>query len=478
MRLRKVTLVLFWLAELALLGVTIVAAVRLSSPSDWQPLPLVGVLLALALIGDRLSVTISGTELTSSHVALVLAMCLLGPTPAVVFGVSAAILSSAPRRLPAWQWLNNLVSSSVSPLVGALMARSLAGNISEPVDKHLSQSVTFGWIVFAVFLVTIALSFALVALDIKIHEERSIRAQINEAFIPLLPGHLATATLAALLAVAYTNLGLAVLFASILVLLIFHYLTTALLRSEDRADQLEARSIHLANLQLGVLSMLMDALALRDATTSRHATAVARYAKALAVDLGCDEAEQEVIHTAGLLHDIGKFAWSDRILHPDTLTEEDWAVIRRHPQDGAALVGKLDGYGPVADAILYHHERVDGGGYPAGLIGNEIPIASRIVAICSIYDTMTVSTTYGPPLAPVDAIAELRNVAGRQLDAELVERFVALLERDGPLVSAADTDYHAEFAFEQQARKMAQPDGGVSSPAKRRSGYLSRALKR
>ena len=75
-------------------------------------------------------------------------------------------------------------------------------------------------------------------------------------------------------------------------------------------------------------------------------------------------------------------------------------MIRRHPQDGATLVGTLDGYGPVADAILYHHERVDGGGYPAGLIGNEIPLASRIIAVCSTYDTMTTRDTLGAPMAP------------------------------------------------------------------------------
>ena len=85
------------------------------------------------------------------------------------------------------------------------------------------------------------------------------------------------------------------------------------------------------------------------------------------------EHEQDLASTAGLLHDIGKFALPDRILHADDLPDEDWARVRRHPQDGATLVGRLDGYGPVADAILYHHERVDGSGYPAGLIGREIP---------------------------------------------------------------------------------------------------------
>ena len=85
-------------------------------------------------------------------------------------------------------------------------------------------------------------------------------------------------------------------------------------------------------------------------------------------------------------------------------------MIRRHPQDGATLVGRLDGYGPVADAILYHHEHVDGSGYPAGLIGNEIPLASRILAICSTYDTMTARDTYRSPMTPQDAMAELRRV--------------------------------------------------------------------
>jgi HD-GYP domain-containing protein (c-di-GMP phosphodiesterase class II) len=177
----------------------------------------------------------------------------------------------------------------------------------------------------------------------------------------------------------------------------------------------------------------------------------------MAIDLACDEDEQEVIHLAGLLHDIGKFTWSDRILHPDQLTDADWAVIRRHPQDGSMMVGKFDGFGPVADAILYHHERVDGGGYPAALIGNEIPLASRIVAICSTYDTMTKRATFGPTMSPEEAIAELRKIAGAQLDGELVETFIALLERKG-LTFGQDADYKTELAFETRVRKMAEPN--------------------
>ena len=107
--------------------------------------------------------------------------------------------------------------------------------------------------------------------------------------MPVLPGQMATGALTAVLAVAYTNLGLPALFGLILVLVIFQYLMVALLRSEDRADQLEARSVHLASLQLGVLTTLVETLALRDRMTARHAAAVARYARALAQEIECSE---------------------------------------------------------------------------------------------------------------------------------------------------------------------------------------------
>jgi putative nucleotidyltransferase with HDIG domain len=446
---------LFWSAEVLLLAGTIAAAALLSHADEWSPLLLVGLLLMLAMLGEWFSVEVSDGQLSASLVAIVLAMGLLGPAPAAACGISAMIVTSSWRRLRPAIWLNNLTVFAAVPFAGGLMVRALAGDVHDPRNQHLTQGVLFGLIVLGVFIVANGLNFVLVGLEVRMREGRSLPRQLRE-FLPLLPGELAAGALAAILAVAYTNLGLPVLFASIALLLIFQHLTVALLRSEDRADQLEARSIQLASLQFGVLSTLMDALALRDRTTARHAASVARYAKALAIEADCNEEERDVVHTAGLLHDIGKFTWSDRVLHPERLTDEDMAIIHRHPQDGAALVGKLDGYGPVADAILYHHERVDGGGYPAGLIGSEIPLASRIVAVCSTYDRMTASDSYRSPMTHEDAIGELRKIAGRQLDAELVESFLGLLEREGPTF-AQDADFETELAFEQRVQKIAQP---------------------
>ncbi|HYM45487.1 MAG TPA: HD domain-containing phosphohydrolase [Solirubrobacteraceae bacterium] len=454
----KLTIRVFCAAEALLLAGALGAAAWLSNAQEWQPLLLVGLLLALSLGGQRLVFTIRGQHLSAGFVAQVLAMSLLGPAPAVAVALAAAIFISVGRQLPLSAWLNNLATFAVFPLVGGLLAQVLIGDVHDPANQ-LAQSVTFGLVVFAVFFVALALNFGGIALDNRIVENRRLIGQVREVFVPMLPGHVSAGALTAVLAVAYTNLGLPVLFGSVLVIVIFQYLMIALLRSEDRADQLEARSVHLASLQLGVLTTLVETLALRDRMTARHAAAVARYARALAQETGCSEADQDLVHTAGLLHDIGKFALPDRILKAEVLSDEDWAVIRRHPQDGATLVGRLDGYGPVADAILYHHERVDGGGYPAGLIGSEIPLASRIIAVCSTYDTLTARETYRSPMTPQDAMAELRRVAGRQLDAELVESFIAMLEREGPITFAHgdDADFEAELAFERRARKIAQP---------------------
>ncbi len=455
----KLTTRLFWAAEGVILVAAVAAAGLLSRSEEWRPLTLVGLLLALGLIAERLDLLIRGQHLSASFIALVLAMSLLGPVPAVAFGLAVMILNSAVRRLSPALWLNNLSAYAVFPLAGGMAVRWLIGNVHDPAKHALVTSVTFALVVFGVFMVTNALNFALVAVDVRVTEGRSLVGQIRDLFVPMLPGQIATGALAAILAVAYTNLGLPILFGAILVLVIFQYLMRALLRSEDRADQLEARSLHLASLQLGVLTTLVETLALRDRTTARHAAAVARYARELAKEVGCDEADQDLVHTAGLLHDIGKFALPDRILKAEVLSDADWAVIRRHPQDGATLVGRLDGYGPVAEAILYHHEHVDGSGYPAGLIGNEIPLASRILSICSTYDTLTARESYRSPMTPQDAMTELRRVAGRQLDGELVESFIAMLERDGHVTAAAgeEADFEAELAFGRRARKFAQP---------------------
>jgi len=445
--------------ECILLVGAVAGAVLLSRAQDWQPLELLVLLLVLSVTGDRLTVNIRNQNLSGAFIALVLAMTLLGPAPAVALGILVMASDAVLRRLAPTRALTNMTTHAVFLIAGGVLCRVLVGNVHDPHNAAATRGATFALIVFGVFIVTNTLNFVLIAIHERVLAGRGLVDQTRYLFLPMLPGQVAAGGVVALLAVAYTNLGYSALVGLVLLIVIFQYLTVALVRSEDRAEQLEARSMRLASLQLGVLVTLVETLALRDRMTARHAAAVARYARALAKEEGCSEADQDVAHTAGLLHDIGKFALPDRILNAEILSDEDWATVRRHPQEGATLVGRLDGYGPVAEAILYHHEQIDGSGYPAGLIGNEIPLLSRIIAICSTYDTLTARDSYRSPMTPQDAMTELRRVSGRQLDGELVELFIAMLEREGPDVFSRgdEVDFEAELAFERRARAIAEP---------------------
>ena len=201
--------------------------------------------------------------------------------------------------------------------------------------------------------------------------------------------------------------------------LVFQYLLKTALSSIERKNQLEVRTHQLAALQVGLLGTVLQTLSLRDKMTARHSAAVARYSREIARELGLSDEEQDVTHTAALLHDIGKFIFPDSILFADTrLTKEQFDIVRRHPEQGARLVNRIDGYGPVAEIILAHHEKIDGTGYPNGLEGEQIPIPARIISVADTYDVMTSRDSYRQPVSSREAIAELRRVSGTQLDGE------------------------------------------------------------
>jgi len=176
---------------------------------------------------------------------------------------------------------------------------------------------------------------------------------------------------------------------------------------------------------------MVETLGMRDRMTARHSAAVARFAKATAAAAGMSVREQELVHTAGLLHDVGKFTFPDHTLTGTRLTEEDWELIRSHPQRGADIVGRVHGYREVAEIVLCHHERIDGRGYPRRLRGNEIPALARVLAVADCFDVMTARDSYRTAMSFDAAIEELRRVAGTQLDPEYVEVFVGIVRGSG-----------------------------------------------
>jgi len=171
--------------------------------------------------------------------------------------------------------------------------------------------------------------------------------------------------------------------------------------------------------------VLLRMLHEREPDLERHLDGVARLAAAFGKALALDAEEQDVVVRAAELHDIGKVAIPDAILHKDEdLTPEEWDLMRKHTIIGQRILGGAPALTPVADLIRSTHERWDGAGYPDRLAAKDIPLGSRAIFICDAYNAMTEGRSYRSPLSKEDALEELRRGAGTQFDPALVRTFV------------------------------------------------------
>jgi putative two-component system response regulator len=189
--------------------------------------------------------------------------------------------------------------------------------------------------------------------------------------------------------------------------------------------RVEEQAQRIQELFLEGVQMLARALEAKDAYTSGHSMRVSRYAVATALQLGLDPAIIEQIRLGGELHDIGKIGTREAVLHkPGLLTADEFRQITEHPALGEQMLTPLARESPaVLRCVRSHHERIDGRGFPDGLMGADIPIEARIIAVADSFDAMTTSRPYRESRTAEEAIVELRRVAGSQLDPEAVEAF-------------------------------------------------------
>lgn len=173
---------------------------------------------------------------------------------------------------------------------------------------------------------------------------------------------------------------------------------------------------------------LLAALELHDPYTAEHCRNTVRLAAAVADRLGLDEPARTEVMLVAMLHDIGKLGMPDRVLNkPGRLTRTERAVVREHPAAGAYVVSQIEELAHLAPAIRAAHERWDGRGYPDGLAGEDIPVASRITFVCDAYDAMTSERPYHHRMSPDDAREELRRCAGAQFCIRCTDALIEVL---------------------------------------------------
>lgn len=173
-----------------------------------------------------------------------------------------------------------------------------------------------------------------------------------------------------------------------------------------------------------VIRAMVSAIEAKDQYTRGHSDRVALYGRVLAQQLGLSDSYQEKIYLSGLLHDVGKIGVSDATLRkPGKLTDEEYEEIKKHPDEGWAILHDIEQLRDILPGVLYHHERIDGRGYPDGLKGLDIPLDGRILAVADAYDAMTSDRPYrkGMPIEKAEAI--LQEGAGTQWDNAIIQAF-------------------------------------------------------
>jgi putative nucleotidyltransferase with HDIG domain len=190
--------------------------------------------------------------------------------------------------------------------------------------------------------------------------------------------------------------------------------------------QLNTANIELQQTNRELLELMIKSIEARDPYTSGHSRRVKEYAVQIARLMGYEAATVEKIGTAALLHDVGKIydKYAPILAKEARLTPEEWAIIKEHPVDGANLIATMTRLRELVPAVMHHHENWDGSGYPKGLKGIDIPLASRVIMFADTFDAMTTKRPYRGPLDEAAVRAELVRCRGKQFDPDITDRLL------------------------------------------------------
>jgi len=381
-----------------------------------EDISILGVVLfgLLVFAADNLSAPLPKTGNVSVNPAISFAsLILFGPATAIIVtAISIFNIREFVKKVPYYKQLFNVgqyfISMGITSVVFEMTYNRDATNFFYPAN--------IGFIFLAAYI-AFFLNTLLTAGAISISERKNFINIWIYNYTWLIPFHLFLAAMAVAVSFLYKLYGPYTIIFTSLPLIIAQY--TYLLRVKERKALLNS------------IMQIVKIMEAKDPYIAGHSVRVAEYSEKIARKLRLNEYNVEILINLANLHDIGKIQIDLSILNkPGRFYKSDWEEAKKHPEVGYEIVREIVFLKDVAKAILYHHERIDGRGYPSGIKGDEIPLFAKILTVADSYDAMTTDRSYRPAMTQKGAIKELRVNAGTQFDKKIIKAMIEVLKEE------------------------------------------------
>ena len=400
------------------------------------------VLALLAAIAERFDISLYGDSRVSlAFVPIFSAILLFGLWGLALVATVAVAASAIGVDRPAHKTLFNFGTLMLAGGASVLILRFF-GDAAQP--DELPQAIGPAALAAAANFV---INSMLVAVAVGLSTGHRVWSVWDEKFRWLWPHYMVLGGLGLAIAAAYTAMGLWGILVFLAPPVMMHIsirqyvdrtskgvveLRRAHDELQDAHDRVVSAMVTLRRSYDGTLRALVTALDARDTETHGHSQRVADVALAIAEEMGIepDSKEWQDLRWGGLLHDVGKIGVPDHILRkPGELSTDEWQVMKTHPAAGHEIVRSAEFLDEAAEVVYAHHERFDGGGYPRGLRGEEIPLGARIFAVADAFDAMTSGRPYRLARAPEQALAEVLRNSGGQFDPAVAKAFLSVYQK-------------------------------------------------
>jgi putative nucleotidyltransferase with HDIG domain len=384
-------------------------------------------LAAVTIVSGRFTIKVPGRSVTVSvsEVFLFVSIMLFGPAiPTLTIALDGLLASLTQTNRRLYRALFNIAEPAISTWTAAGVFFAIAG-----VSPRGSVAANTPIGIFATVAMAAAffiLNSGLSAVAVAFERGISVVAFWRGHAWYLAVNYYAAASIATLAVSTGSHVNFAVV-GLIAPLLLLSYV--AYRESSIRAEEAGRHVQDVERLYRASVEMLAIAVDAKDQVTHGHIRRVQQHTLAVAAALGVtDRTELKAIEAGALLHDIGKLAVPDYILNkPTALTPAEFEIIKKHPSMGARILTAVEFPYPIVPIVRHHHEQWDGRGYPDGLVGTEIPLSARILAVVDCFDALTSDRPYRPRLSDVQAIAILRSRKGTFYDPSVVETMIGLI---------------------------------------------------